>query len=247
MKTRAPLIHALLQTRCVVIPDMKVGYVAFNSQGFRELDSLDTPVQIEGQIVMSSKESFTSDEIVDQSQNASDEHPSQKLVSGTLRQFIENVESRRNKKVLRIVRMPSEAPPGYTPFGSEFVAWRETKSRVHCKQEDPSLIKLLAWNDITTQHATQWWSMTPHGFGLAYDVREGCQWIVIGTPPQNSNPSLTDVDSLHYFAQPNFWVPSFPRMHHTGFPMDTEAMLLNEGMRMYVFNSSNYRTIEHQL
>jgi len=45
---RTPLVHAFLQTRSIVIPDMKVGYVPFNQQGFRLLDSLDTIVQIEG-------------------------------------------------------------------------------------------------------------------------------------------------------------------------------------------------------
>jgi hypothetical protein len=154
------------------------------------------------------------------------------------------VESRKDKKVLRIVRMPSEASPEYTPYGSEFVAWRETKSRVYCKQEDPSLIKLLAWNDISTKHATQWWTVTPHGFGLSYDVREGSQWIVIATPPQGSVGDAAK--HLHYFAHPRFFIPSFQRMGTFQRPIATEAILLSDGMRMYVYNSSTYGTTDYQ-
>ena len=140
--------------------------------------------------------------------------------------------------------MPSEASPEYTSFGSEFLAWHEMKSCAYCKQEDPSLIKLLAWNDISTQHATQWWTVTPHGFGLSYDVREGSQWIVIATPPQDSVGD--GMKHLHYFTHPRFFIPSFQRMGNFQRPIATEAILLSEGMRMYVYNFSTYRTTDYK-
>ena len=237
------LIHAHLQNRHIVIPDMKTEWLPFNLQGFRELDSLDTLVQIEGRVVMHVN-IVPSHVLLDQSVPRM---VPERLVSGTLRQFIENVESRRNKKVLRIIRMPSETSPSRTRFGSEFVAWRETKSLAYCSQEDPSLIKLLAWNDIATQHSTQWWTLTPHGFGLSMDVRSGCQWIVIATPPQNSGQDA--VKLLHYFAHPHLFIPSFHgiQLGQCEVPIDVidvEAMLISEGMQMCVYNSIKCCTTE---
>lgn len=246
---RTPLIHAHLQDRCIVIPDMQVGCILFDRQGFRKLDSLDTLVQIEGKAVMFTRQRFPPDGLLDQTlppmdENTSDQRLSERLFSGTLRQFIDNVESSGNKKVLRIVRMQSEASPGYTSFGSEFVAWRETKSRAYCKHEDPSLIKLLAWNDIATAHATQWWTQTPHGFGLYFDVRQGCQWVVIATPPQDS--AVDRRETLNYFADPDFFIPPFQPMGEFNRPIATEAILVSEGMRMYVYNFSKYHTTDCQ-
>lgn len=136
--------------------------------------------------------------------------------------------------------MPSEASPAHTPFGSEFVSWRETKSRAYCKEEDPFLIKRLAWNDVATQHSTQWWTRTPHGFGVTFDVREGSQWIVVATPPQDSDLGLLEEDYLYYFADPRLFIPSPPRVElgRSDWPIDAEAMLLTQGMRMYVYNYS---------
>ena len=150
---------------------------------------------------------------------------SEKVVSGTLRQFIEHAESGDNRKSLRVVRMPSEASPSQTPFGSEFVAWRETKSRVYCKEEDPSLIKALLWYDIATEHSAQWWTLTPHGLGICIDVHAGSQWVVISTPPNNIETSD------HYFAQPKTFLPTFRRTRwRNNVGNNLEAVHLTEGM-----------------
>ena len=155
---------------------------------------------------------------------------SEKAVSGTLRQFIENAESGDNRKTLRVVRMPSEASPSQTPFGSEFVAWRETKLRVYCQEEDISLIKSLLWYDIATEHSAQWWTLTPYGLGVCFDVRAGSQWVVIATPPNDIETSD------HYFAQPKAFLPTFRRTNqHPNVDTNLEAVHLTQGMRMYVY------------
>jgi hypothetical protein len=59
LTTPTPLIHAHLQDRCIVVTDMKVGYLPFTRQGFRKLDALDTPVLIEGKVVASPRSHFS--------------------------------------------------------------------------------------------------------------------------------------------------------------------------------------------
>ena len=160
----------------------------------------------------------------------------ERTVSGTLRQFIENAESGEHQKILRVVRMPSETSPSQTPFGSEFVAWRETKARVYCKEEDPSLLKKLLWYDITTKNSVQWWTLNPHGFGMYIDVCAGSQLLVIGTPPQDRQR-----ESDQYFAQPRTFLPNFRRMRiRNNLNNDFEAIHLTEGMRMYVYSFTKY-------
>jgi hypothetical protein len=59
LTTHTPVIHVHLQHRCIVVTDMKVGYVPFTRQGFRKLDGLDTPVLIEGKVVTSTRSHFS--------------------------------------------------------------------------------------------------------------------------------------------------------------------------------------------
>jgi hypothetical protein len=162
---------------------------------------------------------------------------SARLVRGTLQEFLDNAESDGDCKVLRIVRMPSETPTHQTTFGTEYVAWRESKSRVYCKQEDPSLINSLRWNDISITHSIQWWTHIPHGFGAFIDIRTGSQLVVIPTPDKSNGL----FDRLQ-FSNPGFYLPRFERAtpHHR-FATQPEAILLTAGMRLWVLKSHCYR------
>ena len=145
---------------------------------------------------------------------------------------MENVESVDDGKVLRIVRMSSETPPQQTSFGSEYLTWRETKSDVYCKQEDPLLLNLLRWNDISTAHSIQWWTPIPYGFGAFWDVRSGSQLVVIAGAVRTSSVMF---DSL-FFENPQYYLPGFQRskVDNGRFTMHPEAILLTPGMRMCV-------------
>ena len=158
---------------------------------------------------------------------------SARLVRGTLREFLQNSETGNDAKVLRIVRMASEIPPQQTSFGSEYVSWRETKTQAYCRQEDPSLLNLLRWNDVSMAHSLQWFTPTPHGFGLFFDIRSGSQWIVIAAP-SHSIPSFDP----SFFGLPSYFINQFGPEAIDGYPvMEPEAMLVTEGMRMSVNNT----------
>ncbi|KIM38064.1 hypothetical protein M413DRAFT_13028 [Hebeloma cylindrosporum] len=218
---RTAVVHNQLRTHHIVIPDKGVDILPFNRHGLRQLDSLDAVVCIEDQTM--ARKGY---EIVDPP-NIS------RLVSGTMRQFIDHADSASDRKVLRIIRMPSETAPSHTAFSSDFVSWRETKSRVYCKEEDPSLIKVLRWNDIATTFSAQWWTLIPYGFGAFFDVRAGSIWIVIAGAPQGS--------SSNYFAQPGHFLPSFDRTKViNNLPIEPEAIVLTEGMRIILPPNSIY-------
>jgi hypothetical protein len=126
-------------------------------------------------------------------------------------------------------------PPQHTPFGSEYVAWRETKSDVYCKQDDSSLLNLLRWNDISMANSLQWWTPLPHGFGAVMDVRSGSQWIIIATATEPCDDDM--------FEYPTYYLPSFRRSQaENNLALEVEAILLTQGMRMFVSKSIMYHT-----
>jgi hypothetical protein len=125
-----------------------------------------------------------------------------------LQQFI-NLTSGDSGKVLRIVRMPSKLPLQQTNFGSEYLTWCETKSRVYCKGEDASLIKLLRWNDISTTHSVQWWTPILHGFGAFINVRAGSLLVMVAASPHTYSEGQNCFNVLNVCNKTKItWEPS---------------------------------------
>lgn len=147
------------------------------------------------------------------------------IKTGSLHQFFENAESKRRRKVLKVVHAPSDFME-QLPFASEYLAWRETRSLAYCKEEEYSTIAMMRWNDYENANALQQWTLVPHGFGLYMEIRAGSKWIIIGSPAD------FPFDSRHY-APSTVFLPDFVEERKLNeLIMHPEAILLTQGMRM---------------
>ena len=66
------------------------------------------------------------------------------------------------------------------PFSSDHVAWRETTFNPYCVY-DSSEESSLRWTDVSTVNSVQSWRIAPAGFGIFFDIRSGCQLVIIAT------------------------------------------------------------------
>jgi hypothetical protein len=163
-----------------------------------------------------------SDILQDQSLEPSE---STNIKTGSLDQFFQNAESKRARKVLRVIHAPSDSME-QLPFTTDYLAWRETRSLAYCKEEEYSTIGALGWNDYENANAIQQWTLVPHGFGLHLEIRAGSKWIIIGSPAQ------LPFDPEH-FATSDMFLPEFVMTQKTNqLFIHPEAILLREGMQM---------------
>jgi hypothetical protein len=147
------------------------------------------------------------------------------IKTGSLHQFVQNAESKRARKVLRVIHAPSDVIE-QLPFTTDYLAWRETRSLAYCKEEDYSTIGSLRWNDYDNADAIQQWTLIPHGFGLYLDVRAGSKWIIV------SSPADFPFDPDH-FATSDVFLPEFVSIRRLNeLFVHPEAILLTQGMRM---------------
>ena len=145
--------------------------------------------------------------------------------TGSLQQFVENAESERARKVLRVIRAPSHLMR-QLPFTTDYLAWRETPSLPYCKEEEYSAIGALRWNEYENADAIQKWTLVPHGLGLYLEIRAGSKWIIV------CSPTDFPFDPDH-FATSDLYLPEFlsTRMMNELF-VHPEAILLTAGMAM---------------
>jgi hypothetical protein len=147
------------------------------------------------------------------------------IKTGSLHQFVQNSESKKAKKVLRVIHAPSDLMQQF-PFTTDYLAWRETRSLPYCKEEEYSSIGALRWNDYDNADALQKWTLIPHGLGLYMQIRAGSKWIIVASPA--ALPFNVDL-----FGNTDLFLPDFLE---TGTLNDLfvhpEAILLTEGMGM---------------
>ena len=147
------------------------------------------------------------------------------IKTGSLDQFFQNTESKRARKVLRVIHAPSDFME-QLPFTTDYLAWRETQSLAYCKEEEYSTIGALRWNDYDNANAIQQWTLVPHGFGLYLEIRAGSKWIII------SSPAEFPFDPEH-FATSDLFLPEFVATQKMNqLFIHPEAILLMQGVQM---------------
>ena len=144
---------------------------------------------------------------------------------GSLQQFVENTESERARKVLRVIRAPSHLMQ-QLPFTTDYLVWHKTPSLPYCKEEEYSAIGALQWNEYKNANAIQKWTLVPHGLGLYLEIHTGSKWIIVCSPAE------FPFDPDH-FATLDLYLPEFlsMRMMNELF-VHLEAILLTVGMAM---------------
>ena len=147
------------------------------------------------------------------------------IKTGSLQQFVQNAESKRARKVLRVIHAPSDFIQ-QLPFTTDYLAWRETRSLPYCKEEEYSTIGALRWNDYDNADAIQKWTLVPHGLGLYLEIRAGSKWIIVWSPAEFPfNPD--------HFATWDLFLPEFLSTRRVNqLFVHPEAILLREGMGM---------------
>jgi len=101
------------------------------------------------------------------------------LKDGIFEQFVDNLEL-DNPNILRIIRMRSYFGAETCSFSSDHVAWRETVLNPYCVY-DSFEESSLRWTDVSTANAVQFWRIAPSGFGIFFDIRSGCQLVIMAT------------------------------------------------------------------
>jgi hypothetical protein len=145
--------------------------------------------------------------------------------TGSLDQFFENAESKRARKVLRVIHAPSDSM-NQLPFTTDYRAWRETRSAAYCKEEEYSSIGALRWNDYDNANAMQPWTLVPHGFGIYLQICAGSKWIIVGSPAE------FPFDPAH-FSTSDIFLPEFVATQNLNeLFIHPEAILLTQGMQM---------------
>ena len=140
-------------------------------------------------------------------------------------QFFENAESKRAKKILRVIHAPSDSMEQLA-FTTDYLAWHETQSLAYCKEEEYSSIVALRWNDYDNANAIQQWTLVPHGFGLYLQIRSGSKWIIIGSPADF-------LFAPEHFSSADIFLPEFVAMQKMNrIFIHPEVILLRQGMQM---------------
>jgi hypothetical protein len=113
-------------------------------------------------------------------------------------------------------------------FSSDHAAWRDTLTEPYCVADDVSKQSLLRWTNVSTSNATQFWKITPAGFGTFLDIRSGQQWIIIATPYRGD-----DEDYVDFFTHWDRYLENFNPMHPTFSRKNgIEAIRLEPGNRL---------------
>lgn len=115
-------------------------------------------------------------------------------------------------------------------FSSDHVAWRETVTNPYCNYdslEDAS----LRWTDVSTKNAIQFWKIAPAGFGIFFDVRSGCQLVILATIECTGDVE----DDKDFFTQWGRYLQDFNHMDPELFSENNfEAIRLEPGNRLWV-------------
>jgi hypothetical protein len=148
------------------------------------------------------------------------------LTDAILKQFVENLEL-NNPNTLRIIRMRSYSGAEAFPFASDQVAWRETAFDPYCIY-DSSEESSLRWTNVFTAGAVQFWRIAPAGFGIFFDIRSGCQLVIVATTECANDEGGKDLFTRwgHFLQDFDQFDPEFYSEN------DFEAIRLEAGNRL---------------
>ena len=113
-------------------------------------------------------------------------------------------------------------------FSSDHVAWRETIFNPYCLY-DSLEESSLRWTDVSTANAVQSWRIAPSGFGIFFDIRSGCQLVIIATTECAAN----DKGCKDFFTRWGRYLHDFDCSDSEPFlENDFEAIRLESGNRL---------------